>query len=46
MKKRNGGGREREAQRERETKKKRCVSPDAGDGEKHVNWIVEGKLEL
>lgn len=40
---------ERERKREGteiHTHRGRCVSPHAGDGEKHVNWVVQGKLEL
>lgn len=32
--------------RDTHTHRGRCVSPHAGDGEKHVNWVVQGKLEL
>lgn len=31
--------------RDTHTDRGRCVSPHAGDGEKHVNWVVQGKLE-
>lgn len=32
--------------RDTHTHRGRCVSLLAGDGENHVNWILQGKLEL